>query len=155
MIDVLHIGQAARRLGVTPEYLRVLEREGHLPQARRDPSERLYSHARSLDGVPDERAAFAIMRVFEENGEPLTSTEVADALDKPVYTVKQRTWQMSRVWAACRRRRQVKRQQGAPRITATFITILPKRRITLTGLRRLWVTPMAETGGRCVVEPPM
>ena len=43
MSDVLHIGQAAIRLGVTPEHLRVLEREGRIPPARRDLNGRIYS----------------------------------------------------------------------------------------------------------------
>ena len=31
-----HIGEAARRLSVTPKHLRVLERAGRIPPARRD-----------------------------------------------------------------------------------------------------------------------
>jgi DNA-binding transcriptional MerR regulator len=38
-----HIGDAARRLGITPKHLRVLEREGRIPQARRDFNGRIYS----------------------------------------------------------------------------------------------------------------
>jgi DNA-binding transcriptional MerR regulator len=38
-----HIGEAARRLGVTPKHLRVLEREGRIPAARRDSNGRIYS----------------------------------------------------------------------------------------------------------------
>jgi DNA-binding transcriptional MerR regulator len=40
---VLHIGEAARRLGVTPKHLRVLEREGRIPSAQRDFNGRVYS----------------------------------------------------------------------------------------------------------------
>ena len=39
----LHIGEAARRLGVTPKHLRVLEREGRIPPVRRDFNGRIYS----------------------------------------------------------------------------------------------------------------
>ncbi len=42
MDGVLHIGQAAERLGVTPKHLRVLEREGRIPPARRDFNGRVY-----------------------------------------------------------------------------------------------------------------
>ncbi len=38
-----HIGEAARRLGVTPKHIRVLEREGRIPPARRDLNGRVYS----------------------------------------------------------------------------------------------------------------
>ena len=38
-----HIGEAARRLGCTPKHLRVLEREGRIPPARRDFNGRIYS----------------------------------------------------------------------------------------------------------------
>jgi DNA-binding transcriptional MerR regulator len=38
-----HIGEAARRLSVTPKHLRVLEREGRIPPARRDFNGRVYS----------------------------------------------------------------------------------------------------------------
>lgn len=38
-----HIGEAAHRLGVTPKHLRVLEREGRIPLARRDLNGRIYS----------------------------------------------------------------------------------------------------------------
>lgn len=38
-----HIGEAARRLSVTPKHLRVLEREGRIPPARRDYNGRIYS----------------------------------------------------------------------------------------------------------------
>ncbi len=39
----LHIGEAARRLGISPKHLRVLEQEGHVPTARRDVFGRVYS----------------------------------------------------------------------------------------------------------------
>jgi DNA-binding transcriptional MerR regulator len=39
----LHIGQAAKLLSVTPKHLRMLEREGRIPPARRDFNGRLYS----------------------------------------------------------------------------------------------------------------
>ena len=38
-----HISEAARQLGVTPKHLRVLEREGRIPPARRDLNGRVYS----------------------------------------------------------------------------------------------------------------
>lgn len=40
---VCHIGEASRSLGVTPEHLRNLEREGRVPPARRDLNGRIYS----------------------------------------------------------------------------------------------------------------
>ena len=40
---VCHIGEAARQLGVTPEHLRNLEREGRIPLAWRDRNGRIYS----------------------------------------------------------------------------------------------------------------
>ncbi len=43
MSDALHIGEAARRLNVTPEYLRTLTREGRIPRAPRDLNGRIYS----------------------------------------------------------------------------------------------------------------
>jgi hypothetical protein len=43
MADVIHIGEAARRLGCTPEHLRNLEREGRVPAPSRDNNGRLYS----------------------------------------------------------------------------------------------------------------
>ncbi len=39
----VHIGQAARDLGVTPEHIRNLEREGRIPPARREFNGRVYS----------------------------------------------------------------------------------------------------------------
>ena len=41
--SICHIGEASRRLGVTPKHLRALEREGRIPPARRDYNGRLYS----------------------------------------------------------------------------------------------------------------
>lgn len=43
MEDALHIGEAARKLGVTQEHLRNLERTGRVPKARRDYNGRVYS----------------------------------------------------------------------------------------------------------------
>jgi DNA-binding transcriptional MerR regulator len=40
---VFHIGEAAQRLSVTPKHLRVLEREGRIPTARRDFNGRVYT----------------------------------------------------------------------------------------------------------------
>ena len=40
---VFHIGEAARRLDVTPKHLRVLERQGRIPPARRDLNGRIYT----------------------------------------------------------------------------------------------------------------
>jgi DNA-binding transcriptional MerR regulator len=39
----IRISEVARRLGVTTIYLRLLERQGRIPPARRDPAGRLYS----------------------------------------------------------------------------------------------------------------
>jgi DNA-binding transcriptional MerR regulator len=38
-----HISEAARRLSVTPQHLRVLERAGRIPSARRNLRGRVYS----------------------------------------------------------------------------------------------------------------
>lgn len=43
MDSVVHISEAARRLGVTPHHLRMLESEGRIPPARRDLNGRVYS----------------------------------------------------------------------------------------------------------------
>lgn len=45
MSDVVHISEAARQLGVTPHYLRLLEWEGRIPQARRDLNGRVYTES--------------------------------------------------------------------------------------------------------------
>ncbi|MDP9481374.1 MAG: MerR family transcriptional regulator [Actinomycetota bacterium] len=42
MDGTVHIGEAARRLGVTPEHLRALERTGRIPPVRRDFNGRIY-----------------------------------------------------------------------------------------------------------------
>ena len=39
----MHISEAAKRLGITPYHLRVLEWQGHIPPARRDFNGRIYS----------------------------------------------------------------------------------------------------------------
>ena len=38
-----HIGEVSRRLGVSPEHLRALERAGRIPPPRRDYNGRVYS----------------------------------------------------------------------------------------------------------------
>ena len=38
-----HTSQAAQQLGVTPKHLRLLERQGRIPVARRDLNGRVYS----------------------------------------------------------------------------------------------------------------
>jgi DNA-binding transcriptional MerR regulator len=43
MIDDVRISEAARRLHVSPQYLRMLEWEGKIPPARRDYNGRTYS----------------------------------------------------------------------------------------------------------------
>jgi DNA-binding transcriptional MerR regulator len=43
MDGVVHITEAARRLGVTPHHLRMLETDGKIPPARRDLNGRIYS----------------------------------------------------------------------------------------------------------------
>jgi DNA-binding transcriptional MerR regulator len=43
MDGVVHIGECARRLSVTPKHLRALERDGRIPPARRDLNGRIYS----------------------------------------------------------------------------------------------------------------
>lgn len=43
MAEAVHISEAARRLGVTPHHLRVLEWQGRIPPARRDFNGRIYS----------------------------------------------------------------------------------------------------------------
>ena len=39
----LHISETARRLGVTPQHLRTLEKAGRIPPARRDYNGRIYT----------------------------------------------------------------------------------------------------------------
>ena len=43
MDSIVHIGEAARLLGCTPEHIRTLERRGRIPPARRDYNGRIYS----------------------------------------------------------------------------------------------------------------
>jgi DNA-binding transcriptional MerR regulator len=43
MDSEFHIGETARRLGVTPQHLRVLEWQGRIPSARRDFDGRVYT----------------------------------------------------------------------------------------------------------------
>ncbi len=43
MRKVAHISEAAKALGVTPHYLRVLEYQGRIPTAQRDFNGRVYS----------------------------------------------------------------------------------------------------------------
>jgi len=43
MGSVVHISEAARQLGVTPQHLRMLEWQGRVPLARRDLNGRIYS----------------------------------------------------------------------------------------------------------------
>lgn len=43
MQQLFHISEAARRLGVTPGYLRLLEKQGRIPPTRRDFNGRVYS----------------------------------------------------------------------------------------------------------------
>jgi hypothetical protein len=54
----------------------------------------------TLAGDADEfrlsRERAEILRVLEEHGDPMTPTEVADALGKTLNTVKQRLWRMSK-----------------------------------------------------------
>lgn len=43
MSTMSHISEAAKKLGVTPQHLRVLEKAGRIPPARRDFNGRVYS----------------------------------------------------------------------------------------------------------------
>jgi hypothetical protein len=43
MAKAIRISEAAERLGVTPQHLRILEWEGRIPAARRDFNGRIYS----------------------------------------------------------------------------------------------------------------
>jgi hypothetical protein len=42
-MSIVRITEAARRLGVTPHHLRMLERQGRIPAARRDFNGRIYT----------------------------------------------------------------------------------------------------------------
>lgn len=42
-MDEMHISEAAQALGVSAGYLRLLEVQGRIPPARRDPNGRIYS----------------------------------------------------------------------------------------------------------------
>jgi DNA-binding transcriptional MerR regulator len=41
----MHIGEAARCLGITPHHLRVLEWQGRIPKVRRDYNGRVYTES--------------------------------------------------------------------------------------------------------------
>ena len=43
MKEIVHISEAARRLGVSSHYLRMLEWQGRIPLARRDLNGRVYT----------------------------------------------------------------------------------------------------------------
>jgi DNA-binding transcriptional MerR regulator len=43
MDSTVHISEAARQLGVTPQHLRMLEWQGRIPPARRDFNGRIYT----------------------------------------------------------------------------------------------------------------
>jgi DNA-binding transcriptional MerR regulator len=43
MNSIIRISQAAEELGVTPQHLRMLEWQGRVPPARRDPGGRIYT----------------------------------------------------------------------------------------------------------------
>jgi DNA-binding transcriptional MerR regulator len=43
MNGTVHISEAARRLSITPQHLRMLEWQGRIPPARRDLNGRIYS----------------------------------------------------------------------------------------------------------------
>jgi DNA-binding transcriptional MerR regulator len=43
MDSTVHISEAARQLGVTPQHLRILEWQGRIPPARRDFNGRIYT----------------------------------------------------------------------------------------------------------------
>ncbi len=45
MDGVLHISEAARRLNVSPQHLRMLEWQGRIPPARRDYNGRIFSES--------------------------------------------------------------------------------------------------------------
>lgn len=47
MVGDIHIGVASRELGVTPEYLRLLDWRSRIPQSRRDRNGGIYSGADS------------------------------------------------------------------------------------------------------------
>ena len=68
MSGIVHIGEAARLLGCTPEYIRTLERRCRIPPARRDYSGRIYSQfdialLRAMGVVP-ERHVFRLSKRF-------------------------------------------------------------------------------------------
>jgi DNA-binding transcriptional MerR regulator len=44
-MDRVHIGEAARQLGVTPHHLRILEYRGRIPSPPRDFNDRTYSES--------------------------------------------------------------------------------------------------------------
>lgn len=43
MYSVMHISEAAKRLNVSPQHLRMLEWQGRIPPARRDFNGRIYT----------------------------------------------------------------------------------------------------------------
>ena len=71
MDGIVHIGAAARLLGVTPHHLRMLEREGRIPPVRRDLNGRVYSRfdialLRSLKRLSKWLGRWAVATVLEE-----------------------------------------------------------------------------------------
>lgn len=66
----VHIGEAARRLGVTPHYIRLLESQGRIPPASRDFNGRVYSE-HDLD----------LLRSLGVGRRPARLLDIADVLD--------------------------------------------------------------------------
>ena len=78
----MHIGEAARRLSVTPRYIRMLEMAGRIPQARRDLNGRIYSE---FDIVLLRRIG---VRSRPEKGKPVSASSAVAASSRPKRYLK-------------------------------------------------------------------
>jgi DNA-binding transcriptional MerR regulator len=71
MSGIVHIGEAARHLGCTPEHIRTLERRGRIPPARRDYNGRIYS-----------RFDIALLRAMGVGSRPARLQAIEEVLER-------------------------------------------------------------------------
>jgi len=121
MDGIVHIGEAARLLGCTPEHIRTLERRGRIPPARRDHNGRIYSKfdialLRAM-GVGSRRHVFSLSKRF---GEDVMSGRGRNAAPR-VRLLSERLWVSSTVSAL---------RSTAKTYTRTLGSVLLSRRLT-------------------------